>query len=326
MKYPNDTDPQTRHLDAVVDGMRIHWVEMGDANASVPIVLLHGINDSHLSWRRIAPLLARHRRVIMPDLPGCGLSERPDASYTLAWHAAIITSWLRLLGIEQADVVGHSFGGGVAQMLLLEHPRRIRRLALVAPGGLGRDVDFWLRLATVPHVVERFGQPFMALGTRLALRRACALFSDDEIAQRCAMNALDGSARAFARTVSDVIDWRGQSRLFMQRAHEAGVLPPIAVYFGERDVLIPAAQGAAFAQSLVGVVFRQFAGCGHYLHHEQPDAFVSALCEFLDIAYAPAARLRAAPTPNTATPAPRLRQAWDAMFGAVVPDAPRAAA
>lgn len=286
---------------------------MGDANGAAPILLLHGINDSHLTWRRIAPLLARGRRVLMPDFPGCGLSERPDASYTLEWHAKIVASWMALLHIEHADVVGHSYGGGVAQMLLLECPSRIRTLALVASGGLGREVGFWLRLATIPQVVEHFGQPFMALGTRLALRRACAFFSDNDLAQRSAMNNKRGSARAFSRTVRDVIDWRGQTRHFMQRAHEIAALPPIAVYSGDRDWLIPGDHGVAFAESVVGAVSRRFVGCGHYLHHEQPEAFVSALCEFLDAATVAPLRLRAAvAAAEIATTWISRRRAWNA--------------
>jgi pimeloyl-ACP methyl ester carboxylesterase len=275
---------RVRHGHVNVDGIRIHWAEMGDPNGALPIVLLHGINDSHLTWSRVAPLLASHRRVLMPDFPGCGLSERPDASYALQWHAHIIASWMALLRIEQADIVGHSFGGGVAQMMLLECPKRLRRVALVSSGGLGREVGFWLRLATGPRVVEHFGQPFMALGTRLALRRACGSFSNDDVAQRSAMNSQRGSARAFARTVRDVIDWRGQTQLFMARAHEIDALPPMAVYFGDRDLLIPGDHSAVFGATVAGAVSRQFLGCGHYLHHEQPDAFVSALCEFLDVA------------------------------------------
>lgn len=320
MKHEVDKH-QLRHAYATVDGTHIHWAEMGDENAATPVVLLHGINDSHLTWQRIAPLLAGHRRVIMPDFPGCGLSQRPDASYTLAWHAQIISSWLQLLRIEQADVVGHSFGGGVGQMLLLERPLRVRRLALVAPGGLGRDVDFWLRLATVPQVVERFGQPFMALGTRWALRRACAVFSEEDIAQRCALNAQQGSARAFARTVSDVIDWRGQTHLFMQRAHQIRTLPPIAVYFGDRDVLIPAAHGDAFARDVIGVVSRQFPGCGHFLHHEQPNELAVALREFFDVPGLLPARLRTTNALSTGAPTPLLRRARNALFGAGSHDA-----
>jgi len=247
--------------------------------------------SAHFTWRRVAAALAIDRRVLMPDLPGCGWSERPDASYELAWHARMIARWLESLGLESVDVVGHSFGGGVAQMLLLECPKRIRRIVLVASGGLGRSVGFWLRLATFPRVVELFGQPFMAFGTRCALGGA-GVMSEDDIAELSALNAEPGSARAFARTVADVIDWRGQRRGFFQRAREVPHLPPVAVLWGDRDAIIPITHATAFEASVEGAVFRRFDGCGHYLHHEQPEAFVTAVREFLDDPSAIGARLR----------------------------------
>jgi pimeloyl-ACP methyl ester carboxylesterase len=286
------TKLEMRHSFVSVDGMRLHWAELGEASQRVPVVLLHGLNDSHLSWKRVASLLAVDRLVLMPDLPGYGLSERPNASYALQWHAQVMAKWLEAVGLEKVDIVGHSFGGGVAQVMLLECPTRIRRLVLVASGGLGREVTPALRLASLPHVVELFGQRFMALGTRVALHGHRAGFSKQEVRELSAMNRRPGSARAFARTVRDVIDLCGQRRTFFQRAHQIDELPPIAVCWGDRDAIIPAAQGRAFAESVEGVVLRQFEGCGHYLHNEQPGAFARTVREFLDDPAVPAARVR----------------------------------
>ncbi len=248
----------------------------------MPVVLLHGLNDSHLTWSRVTPDLARDRRVLTPDLPGYGLSERPNASYELRWHARVIASWLEALGLEQIDLVGHSFGGGVGLVMLLECPQRIRRLVLVASGGLGREVNFALRLASLPGVVEHLGQRFMALGTRMMLHGQRAGFSRREIAELCAMNASAGSARAFARTVRDVVDWRGQRRTFFQRSSELSQIPPMAVFWGSRDTVIPPSHGRAFAEQVEGVTLREFENCGHYLHYEQSANFVRALRAFLD--------------------------------------------
>jgi pimeloyl-ACP methyl ester carboxylesterase len=278
----------TRSSFIVVEGTRLHWAEIGDSGAA-PLVLLHGLNDSHLTWKHVAGRFAIDRRVLMPDLPGHGWSDRPNASYALSWHAHLIAEWMKAIGLQQADVLGHSFGGGVAQMLLLEIPDRIRRLVLVASGGLGKDVGWALRLAALPLVVERFGQPFMAGGTRLALR---GLRDKTGIAELSALNAEPGSARAFARTVRDVVGWRGQRRLFLERAHEVATLPPIALYWGARDKLIPFAHAKAFAESVDGVVFGAFENANHYLHHEQPEAIAHAVRAFLDDPNAAPARLR----------------------------------
>jgi pimeloyl-ACP methyl ester carboxylesterase len=276
---------------SVVEGMRLHWAECGTATDKVPLVLLHGLNDSHMTWKRVAPLLASGRRVLIPDFPGCGLSERPDASYQLAWHAQVIARWLEQLGLHEVHVIGHSFGGGVGQMLLLEPGLKVRRLGLVASGGLGPRVTFWLRLATLPGV-EYFGQPFMAAGTRLALRAAGGCIHEEHIDALSAMNSESGTARAFARTVKDVISWRGQSRHFFQRAHEIRKLPPIALFWGDDDVITPLADALAFTRTVDNVRLTHFAGCGHFLQHERPEDLARKLRAFLDSRYARCARLR----------------------------------
>lgn len=293
---------ELRHSYADVDGVRLHWAELGATGGPPPLVLLHGMMDSHLTWRPVAEGLARDRLVLMPDLPGCGLSGRPNASYELQWHAHIIARWIERCGLPTVDVVGHSFGGGVAQMLLLECPERIRRVVLAASGGLGRDVGFWLKFGTFPHFVEHYGQPFMAFGTRRALGHGRDERSQQDVAALSAMNSVRGTARAFSRTVRDVIDFRGQRRLFSQRAHEVATFPPVAVLWGERDTLIPIAHGRAFTEQMDGVCFRAFPGCGHYLHQDDPAAFTAAVREFLDDPHAAPVRLRAKlTTPRSAT-------------------------
>jgi pimeloyl-ACP methyl ester carboxylesterase len=218
----------------------------------------------------------------MLDLAGHGLSERPDASYALEWHARIVGAWLESLGLEGVDLVGHSYGGGVALwMMLLEHRARIRKLALVAAGGLGRHVCVALRLASIPHVVERFGQPFMARGTRLALGSAGGAYDRDEIARLSSMNATAGTARAFARSVRDVIDWRGQHRHVLDGGSDFAPLPPVALFWGERDPVLPIAHAIAAASLLGGAPLARFPGCGHFPHRQEPAAFVNALERFL---------------------------------------------
>jgi pimeloyl-ACP methyl ester carboxylesterase len=275
----------------LIDGVRIHWADVGEPSTSTPLVLLHGLVNSSLTWSAVAPLLAADRRVLMPDLPGHGRSGRPNAGYSLDWYARTVARWLQRVGVERADVVGHSFGGGIAQMLLLECPQRIRRLVLVAAGGLGKGVGWWLRLASLPGVVEHLGQPFMALGTRLALRGAKGGVTAEDVAALGAYNSQAGTARAFARSVRDVIDWRGQLRHFAHRAGEIEQLPPMLVLWGDRDGVIPFAQGRAFAESLHGACFRAFPGSGHYLHNEQPEEFVRVVRTFLDDPNVAAARL-----------------------------------
>jgi pimeloyl-ACP methyl ester carboxylesterase len=286
-----------RHSYAEFHGVRIHWIELGIDTGRPPVVLLHGLSDAHFTWRRIAPELARDRLVLVPDLPGHGLSERPDATYELTWYARVMARWIEARGFEQVDVVGHSLGGGIAQMLLLEPAcnNRLRRIVLAAAGGLGKDIAMALRIASLPNVVEHFGQPFMGIGTRLALAYWQGVVPAEHIAELSVVNARKGTARAFARTVQDVIDWRGQRRSFMARAHEIARLPPIAVLWGNRDSVIPIEHGRSLARSVNGVRFQEITGCGHYLHHDDPAAFLQAVHDVLDSTWPARALPSAAP-------------------------------
>ncbi|HEY6881241.1 MAG TPA: alpha/beta hydrolase [Polyangiales bacterium] len=293
-------------------GVEIFHEELGQGP---PLVLLHGLTDSHRTWRRVLPALAKDRRVLVPDLPGCGFSSRPDASYTLAWQAAVMTAWLDKLGLEQVDVVGHSYGGGVAQYMLLLSPRRIRRLVLVAAGGLGREVSLELRLASLPKVVERFGQPVMSRVAAHALRAVGGVVTPDGARWMAGVSKTPGTARAFARTVADVIDWRGQTQHFMDRAREIGVLPPVALIWGTRDRVLPYAQALTAARMLAGATLIAFDGCGHFPHHQRPREFARAVLSFMDASRAPTVSL------ETVTPV--SVRSWfaritHALFGAAV--------
>lgn len=273
---------------ARVGEVDLHWEEIG---SGPPLVLLHGLCDSHRTWLPVAPALAGSRRVLLLDLAGHGESSRPDAPYTLDWHANVVGSWLAELGLTEVDLVGHSYGGGVAQWMLLGHRHRIRRLGLEAPGGLGRDVSVALRWASFPYFVEAFGQPFMAFGTTRALNAAGGAFSEEEIAILAKYNSIPGTARAFSRSVRDVIDARGQHRHFLDRAREVASLPPTALFWGDADPLIPIEHGIEATALLKGATLTRFPGAGHFPHRLQPDRFVQALEGFLDAPDLPAPRL-----------------------------------
>ncbi len=287
------------------DSTLLAWSEMGEGP---PLVLFHGLCDSHRTWRRVAPRLAKHFRVYMPDLPGHGLSGRPDAPYTLEWYARTMAAWLDEVGLERAHVLGHSFGGGVAQWMLLEHRARFDRLVLVAPGGLGPEVGPALRLATFPILGPLLAPSVIRLATPLALR-----YSDDfarpdaeEIERIAWMNSAPGTGMAFRRTVSGCIDLFGQYMQTWQRIHEVDPLPPIALMWGERDRIIPIHHGDHATKVIEGATLERYA-CGHFPHLECSDRFADDVARFLDDRV-PATRTRMRWLPVPRRPVSRVRR------------------
>jgi pimeloyl-ACP methyl ester carboxylesterase len=290
------------HESSTIDGIELHWAEVGEGR---PLVLLHGLSDSHRTWHRVAREMSCKRRVLMLDLPGHGLSGRPDASYQLDWHADVVGAWMDHLGLDDVDFVGHSFGGGVAQFLLLSHAERIRRLCLVASGGLGREVSLGLRLLSLPGA-EYVVQPFLGVGTSIVLTRLSGRgFSAADCHWQARVNSTPGSARALVRTVRGVIDLGGQHRQFLDRAHEVERLPAIAMFWGEHDDILPVAHGRRVVDAMEGVELTTFADCGHFPHLQQPEQFLASLSAFLFDEHVQRARVMA---PMTSSPAPWLRR------------------
>lgn len=301
-------EPLSRHLTRVA-GVHLHWAEAGSGRATV---LLHGVCDSHRAWRKVVPALSRSRRLLILDLPGHGLSDRPDAPYTVEWYAWMVGAWIDAIGVKNFDLVGHSFGGGIAQMLLLTHARRVERLALVGTGGLGLEVTFALRLWSALRAAERVAQPFVAAGTRLALASLLPGSDPEDVAFMSWMNAMPGTGRSLSRTVRSAIGWKGQKLQFLDRAGDLPAdLPPIALFWGSRDQIIPIEHAQALVARMEHVTLTQFEGCGHWPQLEQPEAFALALASFLAEPVSERARMRDA----TAAPAlPRwkifLRALW----------------
>jgi len=287
-EHPERGDPES--FRQVVEGVELHWTARGTGST---IVVLHGLSDSERTWWPVMAALGRHHRVLGLDLPGCGLSARPDASYSLDWHARLVAAWLDRIGVTSCDVVGHSFGGGLAMWLLLYRADAIRRLALVAPGGLGQEVAIELRLAALPLVVERGGQPWMGAVTRLMMCLNGRSLSANERRRARRVNSTAGTARAFARTVRDVIDWRGQTRHFLDRARDVQALPAMALFWGENDRIIPIRHGEALCSVLENCTLERFRDAGHFLHWERPRELSDSLLRFLDAQSLPPARLRA---------------------------------
>ncbi len=101
-----------------------------------PVLLLHGIPETHVCWRRVAPALARDHYVVMTDLRGYGDSGKPAGggdhfAYSKRAMAQDQVEVMRRLGFDRFDVVGHDRGGRAAHRLALDHPQALARLVIL---------------------------------------------------------------------------------------------------------------------------------------------------------------------------------------------------
>lgn len=134
---PEPAGPAERLLTPCGSGHLV-WHAWGPLQAE-PVVLLHGGSGSWTHWwRNITPLVAAGRRVLVPDLPGCGDSARPDGAQDAQdLVAPLAQGLLDLVGPRGVDLVGFSFGGLTAGLWAAAEPAQVRRLVLVGAPGLG---------------------------------------------------------------------------------------------------------------------------------------------------------------------------------------------
>lgn len=252
------------------------------------LVLLHGIGDSSDGWQALMPALGEHFTVIAPDLLGHGASDKPRADYSVAAYANGVRDLLDVLDVERATIVGHSLGGGVAAQVAYQYPHRVERLALVATGGVAREVSPLLRILAAPGaelLLQPLALPGAALGGRVVaevLRRSgTRLAHDADELLRVVDNLPVGSARtSFTRTLRSVVDWRGQVVTMLDRCYLAADLPTLLVW-GDGDAIIPVAHAHAAHAAMPGSRLEVFAGAGHFPHHADPERFVALLEDFV---------------------------------------------
>jgi gamma-D-glutamyl-L-lysine dipeptidyl-peptidase len=117
-----------------VNQAKLYYETFGeDVPGKAPVVLIHGSTGTGRSnWELVAPLLARERRVIVPDCRGHGKSNNPTHSYSFQEMAADTAALIRSLDYPRAHIIGHSNGGNVALVVLMEHPEVVQTAVLQA--------------------------------------------------------------------------------------------------------------------------------------------------------------------------------------------------
>jgi pimeloyl-ACP methyl ester carboxylesterase len=266
-----------------------HRVAYRCAGSGPAIVLVHGITSTSATWERVMPYLATRFTVIAPDLLGHGQSAKPRGDYSLGAYASGVRDLMVSLGHDSATFVGHSLGGGVVMQLAYQFPERCERLVLVDSGGLGREVNFLLRAATLPlsevvlpvlastHILDA-GRTVSRLFGRLGLRAGTDVA---ELAKGHASLA-DAEARAaFVHTLRTIVDPGGQRVNASDRLYLAQNVPFMLIW-GERDRIIPVEHGRAAHELVPSSRLEVFEDAGHFPHVDDPQRFLDVLLDFID--------------------------------------------
>src|SRR3954447_23975983 len=278
--------PLTRES-LVVHGHRRAFVRAGEGPA---LLLLHGIGNNCQTWTGVIDRLAETHTVIAPDLLGHGRSDKPRGDYSIAAYANGMRDLLSVLDIEQATIVGHSLGGGIALQFAYQFPERCARLALAGSGGLGPELGIGLRAATLPgaqlvlgaltgvsgplglgfHALDRVGKVAGWQRVRDLAESGDALLALRDVEAR----------RAFLRTLRGVADAHGQAVTALDRLYLANSVPMLVIW-GSRDPILPARHADTVRTLVPTARVEVFRGAGHWPHLDDPERFCDVLLDFI---------------------------------------------
>jgi pimeloyl-ACP methyl ester carboxylesterase len=261
-------------------GARVRFIEAGKGPT---LLLIHGYLASHVTWEDALGALSLRFRVIAPDLPGFGESEKPSASrypYTCDAFAESLVDLVAALGLTRVSVCGHALGGAVALVMAADHPDVVDRLVLVSPTVYPVNIDPIVRLAMQPLVGPIFFKQLY--GARLfrthfqkyvygplagvSLERVDYLYE--------VFNAPAAREAAYA-TMSAMHDTRSLV------ARLPRVTAPTMVAWGRHDAANPITHGRRLAREIRGARFEVFE-CGHSPVEQCPVPFVESVSAFLE--------------------------------------------
>ena len=275
--------PQDRYIQVGQINTR-YWAEGSQGS---PVVLIHGIGGYVENWLPSFSVLAAQHRIYAFDLLGQGRTDKPlDVSYKIADLAQFVKDFMAALKVEHAHVVGHSLGGAIGTRLALMFPVAVDKLVLVASAGLGKQVNIFLRLGSVPILGEILTRPSRSGSAAFAkmLVHDPAVMPDELIELDYQMTSLPGAQQAFLRILranGNPLFGQGESMYGPNVRSLATITNPVLVVWGRQDQVLPVAHAEVAAKGLPNVRVRIFDNCGHTPMLEHTLAFNELLLEFL---------------------------------------------
>jgi 4,5:9,10-diseco-3-hydroxy-5,9,17-trioxoandrosta-1(10),2-diene-4-oate hydrolase len=268
--------PRRRERDVDAGGLRIHCSELGEGP---PLLMLQGGGPGATGWGNFgwnATVLARDFRVIVPDLPQFGRSDKPIVKGGILEHTAhAMAGFLDGLGVERTHIVGNSQGGGTALHLAIHDPDRVDRLVILGAAGL--DGEFLsaspsegLRLLAGYYPDPSREKMRALLGTLL---HDVGILSDQAVEARYQASVEPDALAVFSHPV--------QPRWEDLYADLHRVASDTLILWGLDDRMTPVEAAFLFLRKIPHARLHVFSACGHSVQLEREHEFNVLVGDFL---------------------------------------------
>jgi pimeloyl-ACP methyl ester carboxylesterase len=275
-------EPETFSYEDSGSTIRIKYYRFGRGE---PLLLLHGFGLSSYTWLQVAEALSKDYTLVIPDLKGFGLSDKPpDTRYAPHDQAEIFRRFILEQDLKGLTVVGHSLGGAVALSIydgLSEEKGRIKSIVLIDAYFQNPVLSLQMKIGTSP-LVSGLGLRFLPAGlcTYLILRGSYfdgSKITEDSLRTYAHYLGLPGARQALAETVRKLFHDKPDD--ILKIASEIDV--PVLILWGDRDPVFPLENGELLAQKIHRGRLEVVPECGHVPQEEKPVEVINLLTEFL---------------------------------------------
>ena len=279
-RNPSDLE----QVDIRANGLQLSSYVYGPQDAPA-LLWLHGLGATKTSWLPTLLPFADRFRMIVPDLPGHGESEKPRTDYTPRYYGRSMRKLLDAVGVERAAVIGNSMGGRVALELAVRSPDRVRGLALLAPAVPGLRVRYLLGFMRIaPTEIGAIPFPVRERLTKFVIGR---LFSAPEIlSEETRLAAADEFIRIYQAPMARMAFLDSLRHVLLEPAKPfwarmERVRTPALVVWGEEDHLLPVRLAGKLAGALPTCDLVILPKVGHVPQLEALEETSAALEKFL---------------------------------------------
>ena len=267
----------------LVHGQRIAYLDVG---AGPPVILIHGFGGSMWQWEYQQHQLSQHFRVLTLDLPGAGLSNKPDIDYRPDQMLDFFVGFMDAAKIPQATLVGNSMGAGLAIGMALTHPTRVAKLVLV--DGLPQHVMEKLTSPSVRRALESSAPSWLVsfgntLFGGLMIESVLQEIVHNPTLLTPAVLERSNRNRQLPGLIKPIMAVRENLPLWESGfATRLGTIThPTLVLWGEEDRVFPIAVGEELHHTIKGSRFIRIPKAGHIPQWERPDVVNQTLITFI---------------------------------------------
>jgi pimeloyl-ACP methyl ester carboxylesterase len=243
-------------METRIEGLNINYRIIGEGK---PFLILHGWGSKSDRWEKVAEILGQKGfKVVIPDLPGFGQSDKPGKPWDLDNYVDFVEEFSKVLGLNKFILAGHSFGGGISVKYAVKNPEKIAELFLIASACIREDSSRKKFLRIISKIFKIFS---FIPGVRKAFYKFIVRKSDyqytDGIMKKTYLNIVgeDLSGLLSEIKVKTIIIW------------------------GDKDDVLPVEQSKEISDRIKGSKLVVISGADHDLEQKMPEVLTLKILE-----------------------------------------------